>query len=86
MDHADVNPSLYMDLLARWQSCPFAVSLCGNLWNVSDPDLWIDHKAWPQTCLVTVNLPDGWGSRLKLAAISGAALLSLSGTVVWVLL
>lgn len=72
-------------ILAWWQTCPVALGLSGGLLTVLDPDLWID-QARPQTCLTSVNLPDGRGPWFTVAAISGAALLSLSGAVGWVLL
>lgn len=51
----------------------------------SDPDLklWIDFPAWPQTCLITRNLPVDLGSWLKPDTISRPALYPHSGAIGW---
>lgn len=39
------------------------------------PDLWTDFPPWPQTCPVTVNLPDDWDSGLTTSPALWSALL-----------
>lgn len=40
----------------------------------SDPDPWADFLAWPQTCLITVDLSGDLDSCLSLLTIAGPAL------------
>ena len=74
MHPTDLDSDLCVDLLASWQTCLVTMGLSGNLWSVSDHDLWIDHQAWLQTYVITMNLPDVGGLWLKLPHSPGQLL------------